>query len=141
LCCCFGCGVWFLARSPHGRREYRRRLVARRALRSLPVDRRRRLALFWAGMATEPLPVRAAPRRERLDPGVFRLPVERIREGYYSDVYFNRTVDVLRSDQRHPHVLMQVFQKQDAVIGGMDEAIAIIKLCSEDFSQLQVRAL
>ncbi|TMF58319.1 MAG: nicotinate phosphoribosyltransferase [Chloroflexi bacterium] len=92
-------------------------------------------------MATEPLPERAAPRRERLDPGVFRLPVERIREGYYSDVYFNRTVDVLRSDQRHPHVLMQVFQKQDAVIGGMDEAIAIIKLCSEDFSQLQVRAL
>ncbi len=92
-------------------------------------------------MATEPLPERATPRRERLDPGVFRLPIERIREGYYSDVYFNRTVDVLRSDQRHPHVLMQVFQKHNAVIGGMDEAIAIIKLCSEDFSQLQVRAL
>src|SRR5437868_12837327 len=92
-------------------------------------------------MATEPLPERAAPRRERLDPGVFRLPVERIREGYYSDVYFNRTVDVLLADQRHPHTLMQVFQKQAAVIGGMDEAIAILKLCSEDFSQLRVHAL
>jgi nicotinate phosphoribosyltransferase len=80
-------------------------------------------------------------RRERLDPAVFRLPVERIREGYYSDVYFNRTVDVMRADQRHTHALMQVFQKQQAVIGGMDEAIAIIKLCSEDFSQLRLHAL
>jgi len=80
-------------------------------------------------------------RRDRLDPSVFRLPVERIREGYYSDVYFNRTVDVLKADTRHPHVLMQVFQKNQAVVGGMDEAIAIVKLCSEDFSQLRVHAL
>src|SRR5437899_1425047 len=36
---------------------------------------------------------------------------------------------------------MQVFQKQPAVVGGMDEAIAILKLCSEDFSQLRVHAL
>lgn len=72
---------------------------------------------------------------------MFRLPVERIREGYYSDVYFNRTVDVLLADNRHPHVLMQVFQKKNAVIGGMDEAIAILKLCAEDFSQLRVHAL
>jgi nicotinate phosphoribosyltransferase len=80
-------------------------------------------------------------RRERLDPSVFRLPVERIREGYYSDVYFNRTVEVLTADHHHPHVLMQVFQKKNAVIGGIDEAIAILKLCSDDFSQLQVHAL
>ncbi|HYS28874.1 MAG TPA: hypothetical protein VEQ12_05145, partial [Candidatus Limnocylindria bacterium] len=87
-------------------------------------------------------PVREiVPRRQRLDPEVFRLPVERIREGYYSDVYFNRTVDVLSADRRHPHVLMQVFQKQQAVVGGMDEALAILKLCSDDFSQLRVHAL
>ncbi len=80
-------------------------------------------------------------RRQRLDPEVFRLPVERIREGYYSDVYFNRTVDVLTADNRHPQVLMQVFQKRHAVVGGMDEALAILKLCSDDFSQLRVHAL
>src|SRR3989441_2932922 len=91
-----------------------------------------------ATSAVTEAPVR---RRERLDPAVFRLNVDRIREGYYSDVYFNRTVDVLHADQRHPQVLMQVFQKQHAVIGGMDEAIAIVKLCSEDFSQLRVHAL
>lgn len=92
-------------------------------------------------MATQPLRESDPPRRPRLDPSVFRLPVDRIRDGYYSDVYFNRTVDVLRADQRHPHVLMQVFQKKHSVVGGMDEAIAILKLCSEDFSQLRVHAL
>ena len=92
-------------------------------------------------MATEAVTQTPTRRRERLDPSVFRLPVERIREGYYSDVYFNRTVDVLRADNRHPQVMMQVFQKKHAVIGGMDEAIAIVKLCSEDFSQLRVHAL
>src|SRR5438445_2633160 len=92
-------------------------------------------------VATEAVTQTPTRKRERLDPSVFRLPVERIREGYYSDVYFNRTVDVLRADARHPHVLMQVFQKQQAVVGGMDEAIAIVKLCSEDFSQLRVHAL
>src|SRR3989442_13427589 len=92
-------------------------------------------------MASHALTDAPVRRHERLDPGVFRLPVERIREGYYSDVYFNRTVDVLSADQRHPHVLMQVFQKQEAVVGGMDEALAILKLCSDDFSQLRVHAL
>src|ERR671935_889607 len=92
-------------------------------------------------MATRPLKESGTRRLKRLDPSVFRLPVERIREGYYSDVYFNRTVDVLQADKHHPHVLMQVFQKKHAVVGGMDEAIAILKLCSEDFSQLRVHAL
>jgi hypothetical protein len=92
-------------------------------------------------VATETLTQAPTRKGERLDPSVFRLPVERIREGYYSDVYFNRTVEVLHADNRHPHVLMQVFQKNQAVIGGMDEAIAIVKLCSDDFSQLRVHAL
>ena len=36
---------------------------------------------------------------------------------------------------------MQVFQKHDAYLGGMDEAIAILKLCAEDFEALDVHAL
>jgi nicotinate phosphoribosyltransferase len=36
---------------------------------------------------------------------------------------------------------MQVFQKKQAVLGGMDEAIAILKLCSDDWEQLTVHAL
>jgi nicotinate phosphoribosyltransferase len=66
----------------------------------------------------------------RLDPAVFRLPVERIRSGYYSDAYFVYTKQLLEEDGHHPRVTMQVFQKRDSVLGGIDEAIAILKLCS-----------
>jgi nicotinate phosphoribosyltransferase len=68
--------------------------------------------------------------RTRLAPSVFRLPVERIREGYYSDAYFNFTKQLLEEQGRCPTVTMQVFQKQDSVLGGIDEAIAILKECS-----------
>jgi nicotinate phosphoribosyltransferase len=66
----------------------------------------------------------------RLDPEIFRLPVERIREGYYSDAYFVYTKELLEAENRHPRVLMQVFQKHDSLLGGIDEVIAILKTCS-----------
>ena len=68
--------------------------------------------------------------QQRLDPAVFRLPVERIRDGYYSDQYFNLTRDLLIAEDRRPRVLMQVFQKEQSVFGGVDEAIAILKRCT-----------
>jgi nicotinate phosphoribosyltransferase len=68
---------------------------------------------------------------KRLDPAVFRLPIERIRSGYYSDAYFNHARALLDEQSRHPHVLLQVFQKRDrAVLGGIDEAIAVLRECS-----------
>ena len=66
----------------------------------------------------------------RLDPEIFRLPVQRIRDGYYSDAYFVFTKHLLEDEDEHPHVTMQVFQKQASVLGGIDEAIAILKLCT-----------
>ncbi len=83
----------------------------------------------------------APRRRTRLAPEIFDLPVEKMRAGYYSDAYFNFGREVLVADGRHPRVLMQVFQKHHAVLGGVDEAIAILKLCSHDWSGLDVRAL
>ena len=82
-----------------------------------------------------------ARSRTRLDPSVFRLPVERIRAGWYSDAYFNFTRQLLKESGRHPHVTMQVFQKKGAVLGGIDEAVAVLKLCSDDWSALEVQAL
>src|SRR5688572_13071862 len=89
--------------------------------------------------------------RRRVDPEVFRLPVERIRDGYYSDAYFTYTKALLEAEDRHPRVLMQVFQREQSVLGGVDEAIAVLRLCSgrhEDdgswtsgWEQLDVRAL
>ena len=79
--------------------------------------------------------------RRRLDPEVFELPVEKMREGYYTDAYFNHTRDALLTDGRRPRVVMQVFQRQEAMLGGVDEAIAVLKLCSHDWSALTVHAL
>jgi nicotinate phosphoribosyltransferase len=79
--------------------------------------------------------------RERLPPEVFDLPVEKMRNGYYTDAYFNHARATLLQDERYPRVVMQLFQKKDAVLGGMDEAIAILKLCSHDWDSLTVHAL
>jgi nicotinate phosphoribosyltransferase len=84
---------------------------------------------------------RAEATRERLAPETFDLPVEKMRAGWYTDAYFNYTRETLLQDGRHPRVVMQVFQKESAWLGGMDEAIAILKLCSYGFDGLEVRAL
>ena len=68
--------------------------------------------------------------RERLAPEVFRLPVEKIREGYYSDVYFNYAKATLELEDRHPRALMQVFQRKDSILGGVDEALAVLRQCA-----------
>src|ERR671919_291289 len=89
--------------------------------------------------------------RQRLSPATFRLPVEKIRDGYYSDAYFNHTKALLEAEDHHPRVLMQVFQRKHSLLGGIDEAIAILKQCSgrrgpdgcwiEGFDALDVHAL
>jgi nicotinate phosphoribosyltransferase len=79
--------------------------------------------------------------RERLSPDVFDLPIEKMRDGYYADAYFNHARATLLHDDRRPRVVMQVFQKKDSYLGGMDEAIAILKLCSHDWDALTVHAL
>src|ERR687890_772171 len=90
------------------------------------------------------------PTRQRLSPDVFRLPVDRIREGYYSDMYFNLTKELLEHDERHPRVVVQAFQKEHSVLGGIDEALAVLRLCAgrrrDDgwvggWDELEVRAL
>ena len=79
--------------------------------------------------------------RERLDPEIFELPVDKMRDGYYSDAYFNHTRAALLHDDRRPRVVTQVFQRKHAMLGGMDESIAILKLCSHDWDALNVHAL
>src|SRR5438876_3650381 len=80
-------------------------------------------------------------RKQRLDPAIFHLPAEKMREGYYSDKYFVRTRELLLKDRHRPCVTMQVFGKAPAFLGGIDEAIAILRLCSQTWEELQVWAL
>src|SRR5690242_2122406 len=93
------------------------------------------------GAASAPPPLRPAAR---VPPERFQLPIDRMREGYYSDKYFVRTRDVLVRSGRNPVVTMQVFGKEHAWLGGVDEAIAILKTCltsGYSWGDLEVLAL
>jgi nicotinate phosphoribosyltransferase len=79
--------------------------------------------------------------RPRLDPDIFNLPVAKMRAGYYSDKYFVRAREILLADRYRARVTMQVFGKAPAFLGGIDEAIAILKLCAMEWPELEVHAL
>ena len=76
--------------------------------------------------------------RSRLEPRVFDLPVEKMRAGWYTDAYFNHARAALLRDGRRPRVVLQAFQKKHSYLGGVDEAIAILKLCVDDWAALTV---
>ena len=78
---------------------------------------------------------------KRLKPHVFNLPVEKIKSGWYSDKYFVRTKEILEKDNHHPWVLTQVFAQKGGVVCGIDEAIAILKLCADRPEELKIKAL
>ena len=83
----------------------------------------------------------AARRRKRIDPAQFALPVEQIRAGFYSDSYFNSSRAALRAEGRIARVTWQLSAKRGGWLGGIDEAVALLKLCSDDFAALEVHAL
>jgi nicotinate phosphoribosyltransferase len=88
-----------------------------------------------------PPPIR---KDRRLDPAIFQLPVEKMRDGYYTDKYFLYTRDVLLAEGDRRTVTMQVFQKKSAYLGGVDEAIAILRLCltkGYSWQDIEVHAL
>lgn len=80
-------------------------------------------------------------RGKRLDPSVFDIPVNKIKSGWYSDKYFVRTKQILDKDNHHSRVLMQIFCRNEAIVCGIDEAIAILKLCADKPDKLKIMAL
>jgi nicotinate phosphoribosyltransferase len=80
-------------------------------------------------------------RKKRLDPAAFNLPVDQIKAGFFTDTYFVRSREVLRAEGRSPRVTMQVTGKQVGYISGIDASIAVLKLCTDDWSALTVHAL
>ncbi|BBE31100.1 nicotinate phosphoribosyltransferase [Tepiditoga spiralis] len=64
---------------------------------------------------------------KRLNPNVFKVPIDKIRNGYYTDKYFTRYVEVLKKDKINKKVLYQFFPREDATIVGIDEALAILR--------------
>ncbi|MFW6121440.1 MAG: nicotinate phosphoribosyltransferase [Petrotogales bacterium] len=65
--------------------------------------------------------------KKRLDPRIFKVPIDKIRTGYYSDKYFTRFTEVLKKDGKKTDVLYQFFPRKDAIVVGIDEALAILR--------------
>ena len=74
---------------------------------------------------------------KHLDAHVFDLPVQELRRGYLSDIYFWREKITLEKHNLHPEVTMQVFQKKDAVLCGADEAVAVLKLAAGRYTDYE----
>ncbi len=67
---------------------------------------------------------------KRLNPSIFKVPIDKIRTGYYADKYFTRFVEVLKKDGLKKNALYQFFPRKDSVIVGIDEALSILKFCT-----------
>ena len=80
-------------------------------------------------------------RKKRLDPAAFNLPVEAIKSGFYTDTYFVRSREILAAEGKSPRVLIQVSGKKAGYLSGIDESIAVLRLCSDDWTALAVHAL
>ncbi|MEJ6950996.1 nicotinate phosphoribosyltransferase [Natronospora cellulosivora (SeqCode)] len=85
---------------------------------------------------------------ERLSADVFQLDKERMVKGWYSDVYFKNISNILEKlseenycynelDIGNIEVEMQIFTRRNpfSIIGGVDEALAILKECTGYINQ------
>jgi len=68
--------------------------------------------------------------KARLPADLFGLPVHQLRCGYRSDVYFWRAKKTLEQHGFGSDVTLQVFQKNEALLCGMDETLAVLRVAS-----------
>ncbi|ART77659.1 nicotinate phosphoribosyltransferase [Sutcliffiella horikoshii] len=66
---------------------------------------------------------------------------ERVKEGWFSAVYFLKTREIVRAFKPDNIVTMQFFQKNHAVLCGTDEVIALIKTFADDPESLEIYSL
>ncbi|MBO1003295.1 nicotinate phosphoribosyltransferase [Pseudogracilibacillus auburnensis] len=66
---------------------------------------------------------------------------KRIGEGWFSAVYFLKTREIVEKKLPHNIVTMQFFQKEEAVLCGTDEVIALIHTFAEHPEQLEIKSL
>ncbi|WP_404428988.1 nicotinate phosphoribosyltransferase [Sutcliffiella horikoshii] len=66
---------------------------------------------------------------------------ERVKEGWFSAVYFLKTREIVREFKPDNIVTMQFFQKDHAVLCGTDEVIALIKTFADNPESLEIYSL
>lgn len=66
---------------------------------------------------------------------------ERVRDGWFSAVYFLKTREIVKEHLEDNIVTMQFFQKEHAVLCGTDEVIALIHTFADNPENLEIKAL
>lgn len=66
---------------------------------------------------------------------------ERVKDGWFSAVYFLKTRDIVNKYHQDNVVTMQFFQKKEAVLCGTDEVIALIKTFADNPEELEIYSL
>ena len=66
---------------------------------------------------------------------------ERVKDGWFSAVYFLKTKEIIQKYRPNNIVTMQFFQKDHAVLCGTDEVIALIHTFADNPSELEIYSL
>ncbi|WP_067727500.1 nicotinate phosphoribosyltransferase [Oceanobacillus damuensis] len=66
---------------------------------------------------------------------------ERIKDGWFSAVYFLKTKEIAEKKLPHNYVTMQFFQKENAVLCGTDEVIALLHTFADHPETLEINSL
>lgn len=66
---------------------------------------------------------------------------ERVKNGWFSAVYFLKTREIVKDFMPDNVVTMQFFQKENAVLCGTDEVIALIKTFADEPEKLEIHSL
>jgi nicotinate phosphoribosyltransferase len=66
---------------------------------------------------------------------------DRIKDGWFSAVYFLKTKEIVKKYKPNNVVTMQFFQKQQSVLCGTDEVIALVKTFADHPEELEIFSL
>ena len=77
--------------------------------------------------------------KKRLESHIFDLPVNELRRGYRSDIYFWREKRSLEEHNIEPEILMQVFQKIMLFYAVLMNVLLFLKLHREDIPIMKKR--
>ena len=73
-------------------------------------------------------------KKQRLPSSIFKVATADIRRSYYSDKYFQRTKQILTTDNFDKDISFQFFLRDAGMVCGLDESLAILKKCTGYYS-------
>lgn len=91
-------------------------------------------------MSEKELELKRQGKISRLTNRTFKFD-RRIKDGWFSAVYFLKTTEIIKRHRPKQQVTMQFFQKKHAILCGVDEAIALLHTFAVHPEDLKIRAL